>query len=110
MRSATKNRIGRDAAYVAFIRSQPCCVCLRWKMKQTTRTEVAHIGLRGLSQKSPDRETIALCSLHHRTGSTSHHRLGVRFFRFHGLNREIMVAHYQDSFKQDDGKGPWWDA
>ena len=62
----------RDPAYLTFIRSLPCCVCFR-----TRTVEVAHVGRRGMGQKSSDRETIPLCSLHHR----EQHRIGLRQFQ-----------------------------
>jgi|SRR5208337_183137 len=61
----------RDPAYLAFIRSLPCAVCFR-----TRNVEAAHVGRRGMGQKSSDRETIPLCSLHHR----EQHRIGLRQF------------------------------
>jgi hypothetical protein len=62
----------RDPAYLKFIRSLPCAVCPRDK-----GIEAAHVGRRGLSQKSSDRETIPLCSLHHQ----EQHRIGLRQFQ-----------------------------
>jgi hypothetical protein len=61
----------RDTAYLKFIRSLPCCVCFRDR-----GIEAAHVGRRGMSQKSSDRETIPLCSAHHR----EQHRIGLREF------------------------------
>ena len=61
----------RDPEFLKFIRSLPCCVCFR-----TRTVEAAHVGRRGMGQKSSDRETIPLCSLHHR----EQHRIGLRQF------------------------------
>ncbi len=61
----------RDPAFLAFIRSLPCSICYR-----TRGVEAAHIGRRGMSQKSSDREAIPLCSLHHQ----EQHRIGLRQF------------------------------
>jgi hypothetical protein len=61
----------RDTAYLKFIRSLPCCVCFRDR-----GIEAAHIGRRGMAQKCSDRETIPLCSAHHR----EQHRIGLREF------------------------------
>jgi hypothetical protein len=73
----------RDPAYLAFIRSLPCSVCPR------DRTiEAAHVGHRGLSQKSSDRETVPLCSLHHK----EQHRIGLkRFARDYNLDIPTML-------------------
>ena len=61
----------RDPAFLAFVRSLPCSICYR-----TRGVEAAHIGRRGMAQKSSDREAIPLCSLHHR----EQHRIGLRQF------------------------------
>ena len=73
----------RDPAYLAFIRSLPCAVCFR-----TRNVEAAHVGRRGMGQKSSDRETIPLCSLHHR----EQHRIGLRqFSRTYELDIPALV-------------------
>lgn len=73
----------RDPAHLAFIRTLPCSVCPR------DRTiEAAHVGRHGMSQKSSDRETIPLCSLHHR----EQHRIGLkRFARDYNLDIPAML-------------------
>jgi hypothetical protein len=72
----------RSAAYLAWIRTQPCVVCGR-----TGWIEAAHTGLRGLGQKSSDYSAIPLCAVHHRTGKDSYHRLGARqFAQTHNLD------------------------
>ena len=74
----------RDPEFLEFIRSLPCCVCFR-----TRTVETAHVGRRGMGQKSSDRETIPLCSLHHR----EQHRIGLRqFSRDHELNIPQLLA------------------
>ena len=70
----------RDRKYLAFIRSHPCCVCRSW-----IRVEAAHVGPRGMGQKSDDRQTIPLCRKHHRGCKLS----------FHGLGRGAFERHYQ---------------
>lgn len=62
------------------------------------RTEAAHVGQRGLSQKCSDRETIPLCAFHHRTGPESHHRLGKLFWKHHGLDRYELIRELQSQF------------
>ncbi len=65
----------RSPRYLAWIRTQPCCVC-----GSTRGIEASHTGPHGLGQKSPDSSAIPLCAKHHRTGADSYHRLGPRKF------------------------------
>lgn len=100
-----KPRQGREiiADYKAFIAEQPCFVCFSWGLRQTSRTEVAHLGPRGLGQKCSDRETGPLCGEHHRTGPCSHHRLGVKFWDYFGLRRDETIALYQRKYEAQGG-------
>lgn len=82
MRSATRKKIGKDPAYLKWLQNQPCLVCNTRKEQQRSRTEAAHVGLRGLSQKCPDREAIPLCRDHHR----EQHRHGKKFWKDFGLS------------------------
>ncbi len=106
-----------DREYLDFIRSCPCCVCTRYHheeairlframgllyvVPQRTRSEAAHVGPRGLGQKSNDRETIPLCNRHHRRtgGRESYHVLGKRFWTYHNLDRAALIAGYQRLFE-----------
>lgn len=104
MRSATRRKTGRDKAYLIFIRSLACCVCTRVRVWNVYlgiyRTEAAHVGDRGLSVKCPDRETIPLCSWHHRLSPESVHRLGKKFWTLWKLDREKLFARYQAMFEE----------
>lgn len=100
MRSATKKRVGKDLSYLTWLRTQPCLACASLG-NQMTPTEAAHTGVRGLSQKGPDREAIPLCSYHHRLGSVSHHRLGKRFWDHHGIDRERMISNLNEKFQEE---------
>jgi hypothetical protein len=84
-----------------WIAAMPCLVCDWRGIKQTTFTEVAHVGTRGLSQKCSDRETVPLCVIHHRTGPEAHHKLGRRFWVFHGLILEKLLKHFNDRYEQE---------
>ena len=101
MRSATRRKVGRDPEYLAYIRSLPCCVCVKLDAicvrgcSQTSLTESAHVGPRGLSQKCPDKEALPLCAEHHREGQFSQHSMGKMFWAHFGLNREQLLAMYQ---------------
>ncbi len=103
MRSATKRGIGKDPAYLKFIRSLPCCVCCvewppplvfghRYPVAQKTRTEAAHTGPRGISQKSDDRTCIPLCAEHHREGRSAIHRVGNNFWTLHNIDSVKLIA------------------
>ncbi len=61
----------RDAKYLAWIRRLPCAAC-----RIEGRSEAAHTGDHGISQKSSDYSAIPLCAACHRTGPHSYHRLG----------------------------------
>lgn len=98
MRSATKRKIGKDPAYLDYIRSLPCCVCVTLGASQTSLTESAHVGPRGMSQKCPDRETLPLCALHHRDGQFSQHAMGKMFWAHHDLGRDELLAMYQENY------------
>jgi hypothetical protein len=77
----------RSRRYLAWIRTQPCCVC-----GSRRGIEASHTGPRGLGQKSPDSSAIPLCRRHHRTGDDSYHRLGPRKFgEVHNLDLAAIV-------------------
>ena len=77
----------RNPRYLAWIRTQPCCVC-----GITRGIEASHTGPRGIGQKSPDSSAIPLCAKHHRIGNDSYHRLGPRkFSEKHNLDISAIV-------------------
>ncbi len=88
----------KDPAYLDFIRGHQCCACKMWGASQSTPTEAAHVGERGLGQKCSDREAIPLCATHHRTGALAQHVLGKKFWAFHGLDRAKLIAQYQERY------------
>jgi hypothetical protein len=90
----------RDRKYLAFIRSFPCLLCARLVITQHTLTEAAHTGPHGMSQKAPDDRALPLCGYHHREGVNSLHRLGTAFWKEAGLDREKLVAYYQQLYKK----------
>jgi hypothetical protein len=85
----------RDPAYLAWIRTLPCVVCLAGEISQHSPTEAAHVGERGLRQKCSDRHTVPLCGEHHREGPYAQHRIGARFWMFWGLDRDAIIADLQ---------------
>ena len=62
MRSATRKKTGKDPEYLRWLRTLPCavreCSHCRGLMRTWDVIEAAHVGLRGLSQKCPDREAV----------------------------------------------------
>lgn len=109
-----------DDAYRKFIAGLPCWLCYRltWESRimagmlsawdgggeshlQKTRTECAHVGDRGLGQKSSDRETMPLCLDHHQRGPESHHVLGKKFWTHHKLNRDAVIAELNRLYDQE---------
>src|SRR5689334_23277870 len=77
----------RNPRYLAWIRTQPCCVC-----GSTRGIEASHTGPHGLGRKSSDSSAIPLCARHHRTGVDSYHRLGPRkFSEKHNLNLRAII-------------------
>jgi hypothetical protein len=63
----------RSPRYLAWIRSLPCVACGKWSA-DSRRTEAAHTGPHGLSQKASDLTCIPLCALCHREGPNAIHR------------------------------------
>jgi hypothetical protein len=58
----------RDAAYLAFVREQPCCVGRDGATKSWCDGPVVahHHGPRGMGQKTDDYRCVPLCDRHHR--------------------------------------------
>jgi hypothetical protein len=81
MYDASASRTVKDAKYLAWIKTLPCLVCRR-------KSEAAHTGSRGLSQKSSDRKAVPFCCLHHK----EYHRIGRRRFeRSYKLDIEAVI-------------------
>jgi hypothetical protein len=94
MRSQTRKN--EDPAYKAWIRTQPCVVCVAHALylflKRGRPSEAHHAGQRGLSQKADDRTCIPLCWTHHdRRSPHSVHSLGKNFWTFYRLNRSEII-------------------
>lgn len=106
MRSATRNKTGKDKAYLAWLHTKPCSIdgCVQRAGSEYFDRgiiEAAHVGPRGLSQKCPDREAIPLCRLHHRTGASSHHTLQKKFWSFHGISRAVIIKELQQRYMKE---------
>ncbi len=55
-RSFPKTKMARSAAYLAFVRAEPCCVC-----SAPAPSDPHHFGPRGVGQKTDDFRTVPLC-------------------------------------------------
>lgn len=97
MRSATRNKVGKDKAYLAYIRSLPCLCCD--PDEQNSPTEAAHVGERGLSQKCDDRETIPLCAKHHRLSKDSAHRAGKHFWKCWEIDKDTILRRLSSAYE-----------
>lgn len=86
----------QDRNYLAFIRSQPCCVSNSWR-----GVEPAHFGPRGRGQKADDRQALPLSRTLHR----QHHEIGTaRFARLHNLDIEALILDYQALYLAQDAR------
>ena len=95
----------RDEDYRRWNGALPCIVCsLPNRGQQQYPTEAAHVGDRGLRQKSSDRETISLCAWHHRIGPESHHVLGRNFWTRWGIDRDRLIAEFNRRYEMELGK------
>lgn len=91
----------RDPEYLAWIRTLECSIpsCLmHWRGHGI---EAAHVGDRGLRQKCSDYEAIPLCAWHHRLSPLSHHRAGKRFWKYHGLDRDKIIAELNARYERE---------
>jgi hypothetical protein len=113
-RKPRKRQKGDNPAFRAFVRTFACVACIgelqritfSWDedQQQHSPTECAHVGRRGLAQKCPDCESLPLCAIeHHRIGPESHHRLGKRFWGFHGLDRVGLIKQMQSLWAEETG-------
>ncbi len=76
----------KDAAYLEFIRQQPCLVC-----GETEGIDAHHVLERGqgkVGSKADDRRSVSLC----REAHQQYHQLGrARFEEMHGLDLEVEI-------------------
>jgi hypothetical protein len=102
MRSATKNKIGKDPDYLAWIRALPCAVQddeIPGGSPCGGPITAHHAGDHGSSQKAPDRTAIPLCFEHHQNGKHAAHVLGKKFWRFHGIRRNWLIRRLNAAYE-----------
>ena len=102
-RSKPRRGRERDPKYLAWLRTKPCFICRLDRLVQTSPTEAAHVGVRGLGQKCNDREAVPLCGEHHRTGPDSHHQRGKGFWLTRRLTAEEVIAYFGLLYGMDGG-------
>lgn len=107
----------KDPVYLVWLHTLPCVVCqfsvvavssnastmeiTVSLMTQSSRTEAAHVGARGLSQKCSDREALPICKDHHTERRDSAHKLQKTFWAHHGLDKEVLIAEYNRKYKEE---------
>lgn len=93
-------RPAKDSAYLTFIRRFPCVCCC-----SARRVEAAHIGPRGLKQKTSDCLALPLCFTCHQDGKTALHRIGPEQFQLvHGLDFAALQAMFNRFFFLKTGR------
>ena len=84
----------RDAEYLRFIRRFPCVAC-----GGSRRVEAAHIGPRGLKQKTSDWTALPLCFKCHQDGPGALHKVGPDSFQAsRGLDFAALQAMFNRFF------------
>lgn len=85
---------GEDHVYLAYIRSQPCCVCNYRAPSEAHH----HTKARGRGQRGHDRETMPLCKVCH----TAFHAASGPFKILRKSERrewqDVQVARYQQGY------------
>lgn len=98
MRSATRNKTGKDPAYLEWIRTLPCAVCYA----QKSPTQAHHAGVRGFGQRADDRTAVPLCGQHHDRGRpNSVHTLGKKFWDFWAIDKDRIIEDLNRRYEQD---------
>jgi hypothetical protein len=108
-RRPTRRGPDRSSAYLAWIRTLRCAVCLK-PPSDYFRIEAAHtsvLGPRGLGQRSSDFSAVPLCYWHHQGNRDSYHRLGERLFaQTHQVHLGELVLALNEFYEEMTGEGP----
>ena len=96
-----------DSAFLSFVRKFPCCCCY-----STRRVEAAHIGPRGLKQKTSSFTTLPLCFQCHQDGANALHKIGPENFQaVHGLDFAALQQMFNHFFFLKTGRyAEGWEA
>ncbi len=105
MRSATRNKTGKDPEYLSFIHQLYCVACERGQIwisprYRVQRIEAHHAGDHGMGQKCPDREAIPLCVAHHTEGPHAIHVLGKKFWEFHRIDKADLIKRLNETYEK----------
>ena len=99
--------VPRNPAVLAFIRQNHCIMFGLHSAKNgefhvcSGIVEAAHTGPRGRGQKAADETALPMCVNLHRTGRYAHHKLGKKFWEFHGLNQAELIADHNVRARQN---------
>ena len=66
----------KDSQYLTFVRRFPCVSC-----GSSRRVEAAHIGPRGLKQRTSDFTALPICFTCHQDGAGALHKVGPEAFQ-----------------------------
>ena len=78
----------KDSAYLRFIRRFPCVSC-----GSSRRVEAAHIGPRGLGERTDDCSALPICFTCHQDGKDALHKIGPERFQIvHGIEFSSLQA------------------
>lgn len=90
----------KDCDYLKFIRRFPCVAC-----GKSRRVEAAHLGPRGLSQKTSDCMALPLCFTCHQDGKNALHKVGPeRFQIMHGIEFAALQAMFNRFYWMKTGE------
>ena len=133
-RKPTKKTGMENEEYLDWLRTWPCFVTVRKtypestdttlrlvsmadeirqygmdSYSQSSPTESAHVGPRGLGMRCPDREAMPLCTVYHEHataggGPESHHTLGKQFWEFHGIDRDEVLELLHRLYREETGR------
>jgi hypothetical protein len=88
-------------------------VTVLWSEAQCGRTQIAHVGIRGLGMKCPTWECMPLGVKHHARkfdggGPESHHVIGRIWWETVGLDRDEVFATLHELYVRETGGAIGW--
>ena len=96
-RNATRfGGVPANPEHRAFIRTFPCILYGVGDHRCSGRIEAAHTGPHRRGQKAVDESCLPICTNGHQTGQFAQHKMGWRFWGYHGVNREELVGKFME--------------